>query len=329
MRLRHIHLPSSPPTFPSYRLAASIQEHLRRQLLDAKDAPRTPGCRPPPPTLLSFTPQPTYTLGRRQTAPLAPAELARLRAPLHIRFPPNAAAHSRDDTNTYTHTYHPAVLPSPRGGLTTYHGPGQLVLWPITDLRPPSPNPLPPLTVRCYARLLESTTIQTLSRLHGLEAFTTSDPGVWVGGSHHHHHHHHPPSPPPPPPPPPRKIAALGVHLRRHVSALGVAVNLDFPADVGRGDQASDPWARIVACGLEGRGVTSAAAEVAARSGRGTGAPPLLPGPEEVAVAWAEEFARGLGAGGVDRVGGDEVAELVAMVREDGGLWREEGAGDL
>lgn len=292
MRLQHIHLPSSPPTFPTYRQAASLQEHLRRQLLDAKET-SSHAKHPPPPSLISFTPQPTFTLGRRQTSPLTPAEVARLRAPLHVRFSATNSGSGDSDSDTYN----PAIISSPRGGLATYHGPGQIVLWTVADLHAAG---RPPLSVRCYSRLLEDATSRVLERLFGLTTTTaTADPGVWVhdskGGGW-------------------RKVAAMGVHLRRHVSALGVAVNLDMPTDGRGGDETTSPWARIVACGLEGKGVTSVAGEL--------GRDVLLGvhgGAERaVAEAWAEEMARGLGVDGVETVGDNEMAALLETTSSDG-----------
>ncbi|KAJ4422372.1 hypothetical protein N0V82_002927, partial [Gnomoniopsis sp. IMI 355080] len=245
IRLRHIHISSSSASgrFPSYKTAAAVQELLRRRLLDFKDAeavsshPRTP----PQPTLISFTPQPTYTLGRRQASPssssssssssLSAAAIARLKAPLHIPshsskpLPALGNVPTQEEDTTPApdghFTFHPTVLTSPRGGLATYHGPGQVVLWPVMAINSPTPSSLgyKPFTVRCYSRLLESTTIGLLRRLFGLSAFTTDDPGVWVGdddgGGRRGENV--------------RKIAALGIHLRRHVSSLGAAVNLDMP----------------------------------------------------------------------------------------------------
>lgn len=317
MRLRHLQLPHrSPSLYPPYSLASRVQEHLRRCQLDFKDAAAThnlpnhgaawpppqpplgvtaeaplPLPLPPPPTLLSFTPLPTYTLGRRQTAPLTEAEASRLNAPLHT---PNNGG-----------TLPVTVVHSPRGGLVTYHGPGQAVLWPVLDLKSAHYKHF---TVRCYSRLLEDTTIATLRSLLGLEAYTTEDPGVWVhprpsGNSASSQAAKDP-----------AKIAALGVHLRRHVSALGTAINVAMPGpDVA--SEEMNPWARIVACGLEGKTVTSAAAEVAG------GLPSLhqrLGGSqnEEVAVAaaWAEELARRIGVDGVDTASQNEVVALVTDV---------------
>jgi lipoyl(octanoyl) transferase len=183
--------------------------------------------------------------------------------------------------------------------------------------------------------VLEDTTIATLGRVFQLTGFTTGDPGVWVSPS--------------PSPPPSRgggagdangddndgvaKIAALGVHLRRHVTALGTAINVAMPGssrgEVEGTDEAGNPWARIVACGLEGRGVTSVAgqlgggvAEVDAllqRAGFQAGES----GRRErgVAAAWAEELARRVEvAGGVEVVSAEETLTLMErLVRESDG----------
>lgn len=331
VRLRHIHLPSSSTDglFPGYKTAAAVQELLRRRLLDFKDAETISSHpRPPPhPTLISFTPQPTYTLGRRQASPsssLSAAEIARLKEPLHIlssyskptpslgNVPLQNDAPTSEGDETI---FNPTVLTSPRGGLATYHGPGQVVLWPVMAINSPTPSSLgyKPFTVRCYSRLLESTTIALLRRLFGLSAFTTDDPGVWVGDGRKDQQV--------------RKIAALGIHLRRHVSSLGAAVNLDMPI-IARGggsgelpapqgeDERFNPWARFVACGLEGKGVTCVEEELRAAGGRGVGG---IEG-EIVARAWAEELAvrMDLDPGSVESVKEGEAEEIVDLARRDG-----------
>ncbi|KAK1833212.1 hypothetical protein QBC39DRAFT_303603 [Podospora conica] len=280
--LRHLHLPSRSPTlFPPYRLASRLQNHLRRLQLDFKDSPSTSP--PPPPALLTFTPPPTYTLGRRQHPSDLNINIPRLLAPLSlpsgIPLPPVS------------------VLAAPRGGLATYHGPGQIVLWPVVDLR--SPVHLH-FTVRCWARALEDTSVAVLRGL-GVEGLVVEgeNPGVWVrddargGGGM-------------------RKIAALGVHLRRHVSGLGMAVNVDMPGteeEEGGVGEEGNPWRRFVACGVEGRGVTSVRGE----GGR------VVPG-EVVARRWAGELAGRIGVEGVEAVGREEVVGVLEGVLEgDGG----------
>ncbi|KAK0733747.1 hypothetical protein B0T26DRAFT_631152 [Lasiosphaeria miniovina] len=296
MGLRHLHLPYRAPfLYPPYSLASRVQEHARRQLLDFKDAIVLRGRPPSPPTLISFTPLPTYTLGRRQTAPLSEDEVARLQAPLHVASSPKLLTAAAAATTTSTPCLPVSIVSSPRGGLTTYHGPGQVVLWPVLDLRSLHHKQF---TVRCYSRLLEDTTIATLGSLFGLAAFTTADPGVWVR-------------------PEPAKIAALGVHLRRHVSALGTAINVATPgSDVT--SEKLNPWARIIACGLEGKAVTSVAAELAAATTTPDAERDPLPQEAVTATAWAEELARRIEVDGVDVVGQPEVMDLLAdLIRHD------------
>ena len=92
-----------------------------------------------------------------------------------------------------------ALHETDRGGDVTYHGPGQLVGYPIIDLREWKRD------VVGYVRALEQVLIDTLAEF-GLEAARVKGlTGVWVGG---------------------RKIAALGVHISRWVTSHGFALNV-------------------------------------------------------------------------------------------------------
>ncbi|KAF6816092.1 lipoyl transferase [Colletotrichum sojae] len=255
--LRHVHLSGPDDELPSYNAASDFQTALRQVYLDWKSSPTA---RAPSPLVVSFTSTPTYTLGRRQKT-LTEDQLARLRQPLSVG----------------AGEYNPEVVETDRGGLTTYHGPGQVVLWPILDLRSAY---FPPLTVRSYARLLEQTTQAVLADGPGVATYLSEeDPGVWTeaaraGGQE-------------------RKIAAMGVHLRRHVSGLGTALNVDVAVD---GAEAANPWARFVPCGLEGKTATSVEAEV----GRETWAAwrdacDVRAERKWYARRWVEELARRLG----------------------------------
>jgi len=110
-----------------------------------------------------------------------------------------------------------------RGGLATYHGPGQLVAYPIVSLTRRR------FTVRAYVNRLEQVVIDFLGDL-GLTARRRSDaPGVYVGTD---------------------KIAAVGIHIRRGVTIHGLALNIDPNLD---------DFGLIVPCGLTDAGVTSVA----------------------------------------------------------------------
>ncbi|MCE2543123.1 MAG: lipoyl(octanoyl) transferase LipB [Acidobacteria bacterium] len=113
---------------------------------------------------------------------------------------------------------------APRGGDVTYHGPGQLVGYPILDLRPDRCD------VHRYVRDLESVLIGA-ARAFGIMAERCSGlTGVWVGND---------------------KLAAIGVRLSRWVTSHGFALNVDTDLDY---------FTLIRPCGIHGRGVTSIAA---------------------------------------------------------------------
>jgi lipoyl(octanoyl) transferase len=266
---------------------------LQQELLAWKARPPSSRGPPPPPTLLSFTPTPTYTLGRRQTEPLSENETARLQSPLFVStLTSGVDKEEKQCIETSDQKgdreqgrgerrkafFRPEITHAPRGGLTTYHGPGQLVLWPVIDLHSPLHAHL---SVRDYACLLEKTTIATLRRRWGIAGFTTENPGVWVcsaAGSRQGDE---------------RKIAALGVHLRRHVTGLGVAINYSTPV---AGPEEVNPWARIVACGLGDRSVTSVCTELGVSSSGGGGNGSINPTDDDenmlgaLADTWWSEF---------------------------------------
>lgn len=112
-----------------------------------------------------------------------------------------------------------------RGGLITFHGPGQLVAYPILNLKHFG------IGMRDYVCRLEKTMIQTCAAF-GVKATTTSDTGVWVED---------------------RKIGALGLHGSRYITTHGVSLNCNV--DLSWFDH-------ILPCGLEGKDVTSLSEEV-------------------------------------------------------------------
>lgn len=115
------------------------------------------------------------------------------------------------------------VFETDRGGDVTYHGPGQLVGYPILDLTQHRRD------ISWYMRSVEEVLIRT-ARDFGIETGRSPGaPGVWVGND---------------------KLAAMGVHLARWVTSHGFALNVNT-------DLRYFEW--IVPCGLHDKGVTSLA----------------------------------------------------------------------
>ncbi|KAH7176543.1 hypothetical protein EDB81DRAFT_42153 [Dactylonectria macrodidyma] len=265
--LAHQHLAGNGPGgFVPYDKAQAAQEVLRARLLAWKNLPDNERPDPPRPHLLTFEATPTITLGRRQST-LTPAHISRLQAPLRIALP-----HRVDPVSEVS--FRPDVRQTARGGLTTYHGPGQVVFWPVLDMHSPQYSRY---SVVSYAAHLEATTRNLLAELFGLETYTNRDePGVWAKTSAGQ---------------PERKIAALGVHHRRHVTSLGIALNVDVPLS---GPEDVNPWARFVPCGLDGKLVTSVEAELQERGGGASGLAESGLTMADIAARWARLFEEGL-----------------------------------
>lgn len=117
---------------------------------------------------------------------------------------------------------------SDRGGSVTYHGPGQLVGYPILRLRDYCSGP------KAFMALLEEVLIRGLAAIGVMSGRRTGMPGVWIGD---------------------RKIAAMGVRISRGVTRHGFALNVVNDLT---------PFSAIVPCGLAGFEVTSVAWETGA-----------------------------------------------------------------
>ena len=113
-----------------------------------------------------------------------------------------------------------------RGGDVTFHGPGQIVAYPIVELRDP-------LDLRRYVRILEAAIIDTAARFGVTADRLAGHPGIWVAGE--------------------RKLAAIGVRVKRGVTTHGLALNVN--TDLRWFDE-------MIPCGIRGKGVTSLAREV-------------------------------------------------------------------
>jgi lipoyl(octanoyl) transferase len=174
-----------------YRKALELQHSVAAAVADGSA----------PDTVLFLEHPPTITLGRRTEEG-------------EVHVPPGA---------------HVEIVEVDRGGKSTYHGPGQLVCYPIFDLTRHGQD------VKRYCRDLEEALIRTMgafdieaTRIEGLT-------GVWLQS-------------------PPRKIASIGIHLTKWISTHGYALNVDLdPAPFTE-------W--ITACGLDGYAFTSMTREL-------------------------------------------------------------------
>jgi lipoyl(octanoyl) transferase len=121
------------------------------------------------------------------------------------------------------------IVETDRGGKSTYHGPGQLVCYPVFDLTRHGQD------VKRYCRDLEEALIRTMRPL-GVEATRIEGlTGIWLEA-------------------PPRKIASIGIHISKWVTTHGYALNVDLdPAPF-------TDW--ITACGLEDAAFTTIAREL-------------------------------------------------------------------
>jgi lipoyl(octanoyl) transferase len=116
------------------------------------------------------------------------------------------------------------VVQVDRGGQVTYHGPGQLVVYPLIDLRRAG------LGVRDLVTALEQAAIATAAGFGIVAATRPGAPGVYVEGA---------------------KLASIGIRVRRGASYHGLSINVDM--DLG-------PFSRINPCGFEGLAMTQLAA---------------------------------------------------------------------
>jgi lipoate-protein ligase B len=176
----------------SYPAVAALQEQTRSRILDGDPAAET---------IYLVEHLPVVTIGQR-------------RASDGIRVPREALAARGID-----------ICASSRGGEATYHGPGQLVVYPVVTLR---------RGIVAHVEALAGAAV-TIARLLGIDArFDRARPGVWVGD---------------------RKLASIGVHVRRRVAIHGMALNVT--------DACLDGFSSIVPCGMPDVTMTSLAREAA------------------------------------------------------------------
>jgi lipoyl(octanoyl) transferase len=175
-----------------YTIAFGVQKRLE----DARQAGEIPD------VLLLLEHPPVYTRGRRFT----PDEL-----PMGVEWYQAQGIE---------------VVDTDRGGRVTYHGPGQLVGYPVVSLRPYGDD------VHEYIRRMEQVIMDSLAR-HGVEAGPIGGlTGVWTRE--------------------PRKIASIGVHVNRGVTTHGFAINVNNDLQ---------PFEWIVPCGIDDCRMSSLARE--------------------------------------------------------------------
>jgi len=158
-----------------------------------------------------------------------------------------------------------------RGGQVTYHGPGQLIGYPILKLEGRDRD------VTKYLRSLEAAMIDALAKFGVDASRRDATTGVWVGA---------------------RKIASIGVGLRRWITWHGFALNVS--TDLGYFDS-------IVPCGIEGCRMTSVC-EVTKR--------PVSV--REFAAVMRESFARTFGYDEIILVGASQIAPAAQLMAGDG-----------
>jgi lipoyl(octanoyl) transferase len=171
---------------------------LQQELADARAAGGSD-------TLLLLEHPPVYTAGRRTAAEERPT----------------------DDI---------PVVDTDRGGKITWHGPGQLVGYPIIGLAEP-------LDVVNYVRRIEEALIKVCTGVGLQVGRIDGRSGVWLPAGHGR---------------PARKVAAIGVRVARAITLHGFALNCDCDLDA---------FATIIPCGITDAGVTSLSAELGHRVG--------------------------------------------------------------
>jgi lipoyl(octanoyl) transferase len=130
------------------------------------------------------------------------------------------------------HTIQASYYPINRGGDITYHGPGQLVVYPIIDLENFFTD------IHQYMRLLEEAVIQTLAEFKIVGGRITGLTGVWIDYENEWTT---------------RKICAMGVKTSRWVTMHGLALNVNIDLSY---------FKHIVPCGIDNKAVTSLEKEI-------------------------------------------------------------------
>ena len=204
--LAHIPLQTLP-----YEPAYELQQHHHTQILNARNTPESVLGR-----VLMIEHPPIITVTRRPDAPG------------HVLATESQLA----DAGVQLHQ-------TDRGGDVTYHGPGQLVAYPIIDLNAAK------LRIHDYIRTLELAVLDTLPTYNIVAHIDPAATGVWVAPADNPTLNFLPDSAGNYQP---AKICAIGVRVRKWITLHGLALNLN---------PNMDHYTLLVPCGLEGRPVTS------------------------------------------------------------------------
>ena len=130
----------------------------------------------PKPLLLTFEFNPIYTGGKRE---------------------------KKNSINSSIYNYNGAhYLQVERGGQITFHGPGQLVAYPILDLKS-----FTNLSPKCFVSILQNSIISLLRKDFDITSKTNDHPGVWIDDLH--------------------KVASIGVQIRRAITSHGISLNIN------------------------------------------------------------------------------------------------------
>ncbi|KAJ3018737.1 UNVERIFIED_CONTAM: hypothetical protein HDU68_011003 [Siphonaria sp. JEL0065] len=210
-----------------YTTGLQLQQKLVQQRLSNPSQPNM---------LLLLQHSPVYTAGRRLKGQASADEALRIKSSNFQVLGNLYLAGSNISLETGLDLFETS-----RGGQTTFHGPGQLIGYPILDLRTiyrrnepaPSPNAKAPGTsVRGFVAGLEDAIMSTCSQF-GISTKRTPHTGVWASDD--------------------RKVAALGVQVSRYITSHGFALNCNVDLTY---------FDAIVPCGLEDKQATSLTREV-------------------------------------------------------------------
>lgn len=193
---------SGPAASPALRVVRPGRVGYADALARQREAAQALRAGTGPETLFLLEHAPVVTMGRRATGD-------------HVLLPPEELARRGVE-----------LVETDRGGDVTFHGPGQIVGYPILDLNDHRRD------VKWYVQQLEEVLIRTCAR-HGVHAGRVEGmTGAWVGDE---------------------KIGAIGVRVERWITSHGFALNVATDLEY---------FGLIIPCGLRGRGVTSLAARL-------------------------------------------------------------------